>query len=57
MWSIILIENHKFAWSNEFGWVNGDMEIDVFTEDEKSILNLPDGGIWVKFNSLEKENR
>ena len=43
------LENSQpLYWSNEFGWVSGDIAT-IFTAIDKEDLNLPIGGNWERW--------
>ena len=46
MYAIINSQNNNDMWSNSHGWT-GEQDFDLFTETEKTTLNLPIGGAWV----------
>jgi len=39
--------NNPLYWNNKYGWVN-QSEVDIFSEEEKNIFNLPINGYWEK---------
>ena len=38
-------------WLTDFGWVPDQM--DIYSEDEKAIVNLPTGGEWVEVKFIK----
>lgn len=47
LWRIICRTPDPLFWSNIDGWVEGDSNYTVFTEDEKERCRLPIDGQWV----------
>jgi hypothetical protein len=44
---IIVNKTTGQSWSNEYGWLDDRSDqYDLFTDDEKQVLNLPIDGQW-----------
>lgn len=48
---MIIDDQGKLYWSNEFGWCNRD-DATEFTESERYSANLPDGGKWLRASPI-----
>lgn len=47
------INDSDLFWNNEFGWVI-DNDVDIFSDDDIVVLQLPIEGKWVKVKVLWK---